>query len=78
MIPVHTPQDLVKPGVDDRSAHRSSSINMQSSGDVIEKREIRKVKCCKETDLFDRQVNMVNHALTHKYSGYCLKEKNYQ
>ena len=62
----HAPQDLVKPGGGDRSTHISSSTNMQSSGDVIAKHEIRKVKCCKETDLFDRQVNMVNHVLTHK------------
>ena len=33
------------------------------------------MKCCKETDLFDRQVNTVNHALTHKCIGYCLKER---
>ena len=65
----------MKPGDDVRRAHRRSSTNMQSSVDVISKHEIRKVKCCKETDLFDRQVNMVNHVLTHKCSSYCLKEK---
>ena len=49
MHPGHAPQDLVKPGGDDREAYRRSSTNMQSSVDVISKHEIRKVKCCKET-----------------------------
>lgn len=69
------PEDWVKPGGLPNDNYRVTSTGMQSSADVIDRQELKKPKFHREHNLFERRVNITNHAGTHKCSGYCLKCK---
>lgn len=47
--------------------------NMQSSQDVVDHGEIRKRKLFRESSLYSRQVNYINHTLTHIYQAYYVR-----
>ena len=69
------PQDWMKPiGLRDDN-YRETSTSTQSSADVIDCQELKKPKFQREDNLFERSVNVTNHAGTHKCSDYCLKCK---
>ena len=51
--------------------------SMQSSSVVIEKGELKHPKHERENDLFERLVNITNHARTHKCSLYCWRPKKF-
>ena len=74
MHPGNALRDLVKYSGDPIMCYRYTYSNMQSSEEVIDKQEIRKVKCSKKNDIFNRQNNIINHVFTHKCSKSCVKE----
>ena len=65
----------VKPGGHPFSFYSRTQTNMQSSRDVLDKWELKEHKHKRESDLYEREVNIKNHAYTHKCSSYCLQTK---
>ena len=57
--------------------YRTTMKGMQSSEDIVKKSELKIPKHKRENDLFDRLVNVTNHARTHKCSAYCWKPKKF-
>ena len=47
---------------------------MKTSKDVVDHGEVRKCKSSRESSLYSRQVNYINHTLTHRCQSYCLIE----
>ena len=72
------PNDWVKPGGLPKDNYRQTCDEIQSSKNVVEKKELKKPKYHQENKLFERSVNIDNHARTHKCSGYCLKSKTFR
>ena len=72
------PFHWVRPGgFKDDNDYPPTSAGMQSSADVIAKRELKLPKFEREKHLYERHSNIINHAFTHKCSkGYCGKQKN--
>ena len=75
--PGNLPQDWVKPGGLNNDNYRQTCNEMQSSRDVLDKQELKRPKFERESDLFNRQSNITNHARTHKCSSYCWKKKSF-
>jgi hypothetical protein len=48
---------------------------MQSSADVLSQQELKQTKISRERGLYKRKSNILNHAYTHKCSGYCTVQK---
>ena len=71
--PGHAPGDNLRPGGQEYHGYRTEYDRMQTLNDVMNENELRKIKCCRKNDLLKRQVNIVNHILTHKCNSYCLK-----
>ena len=69
------PKDWVKPGGLEKYNYRETMKYMQSSLDIIEKGELKCPKHERESEVFERLVNITNHARTHKCSAYCWKPK---
>ena len=69
------PKDWVKPGGLEDDNYRTTMKGMSSSSDVIEKGELKFPKHERENELFERLVNITNHARTHKCSAYCWNPK---
>jgi hypothetical protein len=44
---------------------------MQYSVDVLAQQELKQTKISREKSLYKRKSNILNHACTHKCSGYC-------
>ena len=65
------PDDWLKPGGQKEHNYRQTCPHMLSSTDVIERDEMKQMKCLRENELFDRMVNIQNHVGTHKCSDYC-------
>jgi hypothetical protein len=66
------PHDWVKPGglqMDDD--YPATTEGMQSSADVLAQQELKQTKISRERCLYKRKSNIMNHAYTHKCSGYC-------
>jgi hypothetical protein len=73
------PQQWVKPGGQPDQGYRSAFRDMMSSKDVLEARELKSLKLQREKETLLRRVNLTNHCLTHKCSGYCWKcSKKYE
>jgi hypothetical protein len=76
---IHTgffPDDWVKPGGYPFSFYPHTTTQMQSSSDVVLKKELKQPKFRRETHLAERRSNITNHACTHKCSSYCLRTKH--
>ena len=71
------PNDWVKPGGLSNDNYCQTCDKMQSSADVVKKKELKFPKYQRENDLYERSVNIDNHARTHKCSGYCLVPKTF-
>ncbi len=71
----NAPEDWVKPGGLRSDGYRETCSGMQASTDVLERKELKRLKVNRENDLVQRQLNMMNHCGTHRCSGYCLQEK---
>ena len=69
------PNDWVKPGGHPFAFYPRTQTNMQSSKEVLDKRELKQHKHKRESDLYERELNIKNHAYTHKCSSYCLRTK---
>ena len=69
------PGDWLKPGGQKEHNYRQTCPHMLSSADVIERDEMKQMKCLRENELFDRTVNIQNHVGTHKCSDYCTVSK---
>ena len=69
------PKDWVKPGGNNGDSYRQTCAHMETSAGVIEKRELKAIKCLRERKLCKRRSNIINHCGTHKCSSYCLKGK---
>jgi hypothetical protein len=69
------PQDLLKPGGNalPASNYRGTEVEMQTSRDVRERRELKHPKFRREKNLFERSANFCNHCGSHTCSGYCWK-----
>ncbi len=68
------PDDWVKPGgFKDDDDYPVTTVGMQSLADVNLRRELKLTKVERENDLYSRKTNLINHAFTHKCSGYCAK-----
>ena len=67
------PDNWVKPGGHLFEFYLRTQPAMQSSKDFLHKRELKKHKHELEMDLYDREVNIKNHAFTHKCSSYYLR-----
>ena len=70
----NSPEHWVKPGGLSIDHYRSTSSNMLSSNDVIERNELMSRKSVRENNLFNRSINITNQCRTHKCSNYCLKD----
>lgn len=71
------PEDWVTPGgFKPEDDYPATVDGMQSSTDVLERRELKQPKFKREKDLFQRKANITNHAGTHKCSGYCARCEN--
>jgi hypothetical protein len=70
------PQQWVKPGGQPNQGYRSSTRDMMSSKDVLEARELKSLKLQREKAALLCRVNLTNHCLTHKCTGYCWKCSN--
>ena len=66
-------EDWVKPGGQPFEFYPRTQPAMKSSKDVLHKRELKEHKHKRKMDLYDREVNIKNHAFTHKCSSYCLR-----
>ena len=68
--PGHPPDDYVKPGGKAEHGHRTDYTNIQTSKDVIDHGDARKCKSSRRSSLYSRQVNYINHTLTHRCQAY--------
>jgi hypothetical protein len=51
----------------------STSLDMMTKQDVLDRKELQLFKFEREKELYDRHVNMTNHAWCHRCSNYCWK-----
>jgi hypothetical protein len=66
------PHDWVKSGgLQMDGDYPATTEGMQSSADVLAQRELKQTKISRERWLYRRKSNIMNHAYTHKCSGYC-------
>ena len=57
--------------------YRESSRGMQTSAQVLAKKELKQPKFRREDHLFARKASLINHTLYHKCSAYCLKDEQF-
>ena len=71
---VQPPENYVRPGGKSEHGYRSEYTNIQSSQDVVDHGEMKKCKSFREASLYSRQVNYINHTLTHRCQPYFLRD----
>lgn len=73
------PDDLVKPGsVIAKDNYRETSDDMQTSQNILDRKELKLCKFHREDHLFERKINIDNHCRMHHCSSYCAKEKKFK
>ena len=65
------PTDWLRPGGTKQSGFRVSSKEMLSKSDVLDRRELKRMKLDREDDLHAQRVNIQIHCMDHHCSAYC-------
>ena len=69
------PTGWMRPGGYPNETYPQTQPEMQSSEDVINKRELKFNKYERENNLADCGSNIQNHAFSHKCSAYCIRKR---
>lgn len=70
------PKDWAKSGGYPNGKYPHTYPELQSSKDVLDKKELKHSEFQRKLDLPNQGSNIKNHAFSHKCSSYCIRKKN--